>query len=293
MHYQQHRFSYYVSFLFFLFITLALLPSVPARNVPSQVISPRCGVPDQSHNDHNKLHTAKHYSFFKGRPTWKHSTVPLMLTYELSPVHIIDYISISDIRDALERAFSTWSSVIPVNFTETQNYRHANIKIGFYYGDHGDGSPFDDTTLAHATGPGTGTYLHFNAGIRWAVDFHSEKSKNAYDLESVAIHEIGHVLGLEHSSIFEAVMWPSIPPRTKNADLALDDVKGAQALYGANPNFKLDSLKVKHLARPFGLREVIVSCSSIVVLGFFISFSLYFYNRSKAQENQIDMATLA
>ncbi|KAI3961386.1 hypothetical protein MKW92_045617 [Papaver armeniacum] len=263
-------------------------------------MSPRCGVPDQSHDDHNKLHTTRHYSFFKGRPTWKHSKVPLMLTYALSPVHIIDYISISDIRVALERAFSTWSSVIPVNFTETQNYKHANIKIGFYYGDHGDGFPFDDTTLAHATGPGSGAFLHFNAGITWAVDFKSEKSKKAYDLESIAVHEIGHVLGLDHSSIFEAVMWPDTPPRTKNADLALDDVKGAQALYGANPNFKLDSLKAKHLARPlpFALREFIITCSSIVGLGFIVFVSLvvkswYFSDRNETQLNQIDIATLA
>ncbi|KAI3867258.1 hypothetical protein MKW98_001692 [Papaver atlanticum] len=264
----QNQQCYCFAFLFFLFIITLLFPSIPARNVPSQVMSPRCGVPDHN-DDHAKLYTTRHYSFFKGRPTWHHSTVPLMLTYALSPEHIIDYISISDIHVALERAFSTWSSVIPVNFTETKNYKHANIKIGFYYGEHGDGSPFDDTTLAHATGPGTGTYLHFNAGIRWAVDFRSEKSKNAYDLESVAIHEIGHVLGLEHSSIFEAVMWPSIPRRTKNADLSLDDVNGAQALYGANPNFKLDSLKVKNLASPpkssFGLREIIAISISLVV----------------------------
>ncbi|KAI3891911.1 hypothetical protein MKX03_026319 [Papaver bracteatum] len=226
-------------------------------------MSPRCGVPDN-----NKLHTIKHYSFLNGRP-WNHSTEPLMLNYALSPEHIIDYINISDIRVALERAFSTWSSVIPVNFTETQDYKHANITIGFYYGDHGDGSPFDGTVLAHATGPGSGAQLHFNAGITWAVEFNSKESADVFDLESVAIHGMGHVLGLDHSSVKEAVMWNGTPPRTKNVVLALDDVNGAQALYGANPYLtKLDPPKIKNLASrefSFGLGEIIVIFISLAV----------------------------
>ncbi|KAI3891909.1 hypothetical protein MKX03_026317 [Papaver bracteatum] len=263
---QQYRFSYYIFFLFFLFIAL-LIPSVPARNVPSQVMSPRCGVPDN--DDHNKLrHTTEHYSLIEGRPTWNHSTVPLMLTYALLPEHIINYIKTSDIRVTFARAFSKWSSVIPINFTETQDYKQANITIGFYYGDHGDGIPFvNKTVLAHATGPGSGAHIHFDAAFTWAVDFSSEKSKDAFDLETVAIHEIGHVLGLDHSSVPEAVMFLGTPPRTKNVDLSLDDVNGAQALYGANPNFKLD--KVKNLASPpkssFGLREIITISVSLLL----------------------------
>ncbi|KAI3955282.1 hypothetical protein MKW98_020915 [Papaver atlanticum] len=226
------------SLLFFLFVLLVLVDGRTIRMASNKVIInpsvPRCGVPDHN-DDHNKLpHTTKHYTFLKGWPFWNR----LMLNYALSPEHIIDYINISDILAALERAFSTWSSVIPVNFRETQDYEHANIKIGFYYGDHGDGSPFDDMNLAHATGPRSGAFLHFNAAHTWAVDFSSEKSKDAYDLETTALHEIGHLLGLDHSSNPEAVMWPYGPPRTKHVHLALDDVNGAHLLYGANPNFK-------------------------------------------------------
>ncbi|MCL7023450.1 hypothetical protein MKW94_015680 [Papaver nudicaule] len=209
-----------------------------------------------------------------GRPTWNHST-PLTLTYALSPIHTINYLKLSDIFAALERAFSSWSSVIPVNFTGTLDYDNANITIGFYYGDHGIGSPFDNRVLAHATGPSSGwlNYIHFNDGFTWAVDFNNyEKAEMVFDLESVALHEIGHVLGLNHSSIHEAVMWAGTPPRTKKADLTLDDVNGAQALYGANPNFNLGSLKAKKPAskssfanKSFGLIEVITISISLVV----------------------------
>ncbi|MCL7047211.1 hypothetical protein MKW94_004800 [Papaver nudicaule] len=275
MHYQK-CFSYYVYVFFILTITFPY--SVPATTCRldsttiSQDMSPRCVVPD---NDYQKLHTTKHYSFLKGRPTWKRSN----LNYALSPNHIIDYIKVSDIRVALERAFSRWSSVIPVNFTETRDYDHAKIKIGFYYyGDHGDGAPFvDKKVLAHAAGPGKHATIHFNAARSWAVDFSSKSliqkivylfSHNIWpeDVETVAIHEIGHVIGLDHSSNPEAVMYFESPAGTKKVDLTLDDVNGAQSLYGANPKFNLDSLKRKNSAsKSFGLKEIITISISLVV----------------------------
>ncbi|KAK9017188.1 hypothetical protein V6N11_079670 [Hibiscus sabdariffa] len=111
----------------------------------------------------------------------------MTLTYAFSPSNMIDYISSPEIRAVFQRSFSRWASVIPVNFTETEDYRSANIKI-------------------------------------------------------VATHEIGHVLGLAHSSVQEAVMYLSLRPRSKRVDLKLDDVQGVQALYGSNPNFKYSSL---------------------------------------------------
>jgi len=52
------------------------------------------------------------------------------------------------------------------------------------------------------------------------------------DLESVAVHEIGHLLGLDHSSDSNAVMYSKIPPGTVKRDLAQDDIDGIHALYG-------------------------------------------------------------
>ncbi|KAI3845890.1 hypothetical protein MKW92_011303, partial [Papaver armeniacum] len=129
-----------------------------------------------------------------------------------------------------------WSSVVQLNFMETQAYESADITIGFYYGDHGDGLPFTQGILAHAFAPEIGM-LHFNADVVWSVDFKSERRKDAFDLESVATHEIGHLLGLNHSSDQDAVMFWSIPRRTKKRDLTADDILGVQTLYRPNPNY--------------------------------------------------------
>ena len=51
------------------------------------------------------------------------------------------------------------------------------------------------------------------------------------DLLSVAIHEIGHNLGLDHSNVKLSIMYPFIQNDVKT--LHDDDVEGIQNLYGS------------------------------------------------------------
>ncbi|KAE8697518.1 putative Squamosa promoter-binding-like protein 10 [Hibiscus syriacus] len=187
-------------------------------------------------------HATKKYVYFPGKPRWARS-IPMTLTYGFSPDNLIHYLSSSDIRKTFKRAFSRWASVIPVSFVEADDYGSADIKIGFYVGDHGDGEPFDGVLgiLAHSFSPESGK-LHLDAAETWAVDFGVEQSDVAVDLESVALHEIGHLLGLAHSPVKSAVMYPSLKPREKKVDLSMDDIQGVQSLYGSNPNFTFGSL---------------------------------------------------
>ncbi|KAH6818049.1 Matrixin family protein [Perilla frutescens var. frutescens] len=212
-------------------------------NTMRVIVSPRCGVGDftDGGGGEHGLKTTRRFAFFYGQPRWVQSA-PMMLTYAFSPTYVIDYVGMPEIRAAFARAFERWSAAIPVNFTEADEYSTADIRIGWYSGDHGDGEAFDGRlgVLAHAFSPENGRF-HLDAAERWAVDFDEEKSKAAIDLESVATHEIGHVLGLAHSSVKEAIMYPSLSPRTKKVELRMDDVEGIQSLYGSNPNFRYDS----------------------------------------------------
>ncbi|XP_030524823.1 metalloendoproteinase 1-MMP-like [Rhodamnia argentea] len=207
----------------------------------SAITTPRCGVSDATTSSSHALHTTRHYAYFYGRPRWARGA-PATLTYAFSPSNMISYLSTAEVRAAFGRAFARWAAVIPMSFEEVEDYEAADVRIGFYRGDHGDGEPFDGVlgVLAHAFSPENGRF-HLDAAETWAVDFEREKSRVAVDLETVATHEIGHVLGLAHSTVTEAVMYPSLSPRTRKVDLRMDDVDGVQALYGSNPNFKLSS----------------------------------------------------
>ncbi|XP_058192914.1 metalloendoproteinase 2-MMP [Rhododendron vialii] len=211
-----------------------------------QIVRPRCGVADivngtTSMNSGKKttssgihIHAVNHYSFFPGTPRWPAGKTDL--TYAFLPAN-----SLSDsVRTVFSRAFQKWSAVIPLTFTETSSYGVADIRIGFYSGDHNDGEPFDGVlgTLAHAFSPPSGV-LHFDGDENWVVegDVAASAVVSAVDLESVAVHELGHVLGLGHSSEREAIMYPTISTGTRKVDLAGDDVEGIQSLYGSNPNY--------------------------------------------------------
>lgn len=52
-----------------------------------------------------------------------------------------------------------------------------------------------------------------------------------YSLFLVAAHEFGHALGLDHSSVPEALMYPMYT-FTEEHPLHRDDVQGIQHLYG-------------------------------------------------------------
>ena len=51
-------------------------------------------------------------------------------------------------------------------------------------------------------------------------------------LLQVAVHELGHSLGLDHSTVRSAVMFPTYLQYNPNFRLDVDDISAIQALYG-------------------------------------------------------------
>ncbi|KAJ0043139.1 hypothetical protein Pint_19419 [Pistacia integerrima] len=128
----------------------------------------------------------------------------------------------------IAKAFTTWAGNTHFTFSVTQGIGNADLTIGFHHGYHGDGSPFDGHggVLAHAFAPDDWR-SHYDTDETWSVG----AVEGAIDLESIALHEIGHLLGLGQSSVEGAIMFPTIPPGVTNGNLHGDDIQGIKALY--------------------------------------------------------------
>ncbi|KAK4419602.1 Metalloendoproteinase 2-MMP [Sesamum alatum] len=124
-------------------------------------------------------------------------------------------------------AFGKWMIVSRFKFRGIDDFGSADVKVSFERRDHGDGSPFDGPygVVAHSFYPPDGR-LHFDADESWTPYV----AKGSFDLLTVALHEVGHILGLGHSPNPKASMFAYFEPG-KPRDLNDDDIRGIQALY--------------------------------------------------------------
>ena len=142
------------------------------------------------------------------------------------------------VRQAIHQAFRTWAGWTGVSFREVPLASGPEIIIRFVAGDHGDGSPFDGVSgvLAHAffppVPPSTPQPIqgdtHFDEAETWTITVPTGAGQ--IDLTTVAIHEFGHALGLNHSPVVGSVMEPfySGPRRVLHGD----DIAGITSIYG-------------------------------------------------------------
>lgn len=135
-------------------------------------------------------------------------------------------------HELVRQAFAIWAEHVPLTFVETADNGRADIEIGWFSGSHGGDENFDGPggILAYANIPNPygerQLVLRFDNDESWSEN----PSRRQVDMLTVAIHEIGHCLGLDHSSDRDAVMFASYDG--EHGFLDNDDVAGVQSLYG-------------------------------------------------------------
>ncbi len=160
--------------------------------------------------------------------TWSH----LDLSYSID--NLTPDMAAADQTNAIVAAMNAWANACPeLSFVMAPSSAQADVHFSWASGDHGDGYSFDGggtfggNVLAHAFFPETPREgdLHFDEFETWSLDGASD----TIHLRAVAIHELGHTLGLDHSSDKNSIMYPYYRPDVTT--LGADDVAGIQAIY--------------------------------------------------------------
>lgn len=162
-------------------------------------------------------------------------------------------ISASFIRRVTEEAFALWAAVAPLNFVEVpdaggtvfvgsssaynnlpqDSFGQIRISHRFINGtDEENGRPVAKA-LAWFPSPGAGAIggdIHFDNGDRWGI----VGTPSQPDILGIMTHEIGHAIGLAHSTTSESTMWPAAPRRSGPGTGMLwpADIAGVRAIYG-------------------------------------------------------------
>jgi hypothetical protein len=145
-------------------------------------------------------------------------------------------ISATSAKNMVRQAFGIWQAKTHLYFIEACNATDADIVVAWNTGDHGDGYPFDGVggTLAHGfypppNGGSLAGDLHFDDDETW-TDQIRNGTLQPLDLLTVAIHEIGHSLGLDHSLVSGSVMEEYYYGSRRT--LTADDIAGITSIYG-------------------------------------------------------------
>lgn len=183
-----------------------------------QFSKPRCGRPDVESAGQ------RHRRYLTVSSGWQNREI----TWSLD--RMTHHVPKEKIQQAMKDAFQVWETSGMLRFRYEKEGK-GDIQVGFHKHNHNDGYPFDGAggVLAHAFYPGSGIGgdVHFDDSESWnaAYDY------NSPDLYSAGIHELGHSLGLAHSSRQDAIMFPYYQTIERGIRLPLDDMLGVRKIY--------------------------------------------------------------
>uniref|UniRef100_A0A0N5A1X3 ZnMc domain-containing protein n=1 Tax=Parastrongyloides trichosuri TaxID=131310 RepID=A0A0N5A1X3_PARTI len=132
--------------------------------------------------------------------------------------------------------------ISPSKRKDVRNFKkRTNIDIIFAKFEHNDLEAFDGRNgiIAHSGKNSINeSFIHFDASEKWATN---SRVNDRIDLKLVALHEIGHILGLKHNSFKNSIMNPyyiyyQSPNHNISPVLHLQDINDIKKLYTSTDN---------------------------------------------------------
>lgn len=145
----------------------------------------------------------------------------------------------------IQKAAAVWEAVAGINLVQVPDDGTPISSSGYQQGDPYSGDiriggmsqPGNQLAFAYAPQPFNGGAIagdiFFNTDQRW------QTNATTYDVQSVAIHEFGHALGMGHSEIATATMYASYTSAKQSS--TSDDTTGLRTIYGSRQSDEFDA----------------------------------------------------
>ncbi|CAJ2662818.1 unnamed protein product [Trifolium pratense] len=182
--------------------------------------SSRCFVPDIINGTNTMQETTTSF-----KPWW--SADKKELTYAFNPENNVT----NAVKSLVKSVFENWS-ITTLKFKEAKTYNDSDINIVFVTID-GKGGFVGGADSNYSSHIGT---IYLDSDEQWILSSDNFNDGDE-DLESVVMHQVGHVLGLEHSSVEEAIMYPIVLQEKKIKLVNDDDLQKISEIYKVKVNY--------------------------------------------------------
>jgi len=165
---------------------------------------------------------------------WNHRN----LTFAVGPLSAD--VSNAQARGALTAAMTSWAAAgAGLTFTEVGLNQSPDFIVDWRQANDPDHSMVGGV-LAHADFPPGCSVVVPNPPLPLHYDDQEHTwvigaVLGGFDIETVALHEIGHLLGLGHTNVSGSVMYPFVNSNFTLRALRADDLAGIRSLYPAQP----------------------------------------------------------